>query len=138
MPRKPKPPAKAVTTPELTVPRELLDQLVKGPMNQGDLESMFRSLKKAVIERAMSAEMSEHLGYGQGESKPEGQANQRNGTTGKTVITDDGPVRIEVPRDRDGSFEPQIIGKHERRCNRVVPTAWRPQRVPGDAVRGYA
>ena len=66
MPRKPKPPANAVTTPELTVPRELLDQLVKGPMNQGDLESMFRSLKKAVIERAMSAEMSEHLGYGHG------------------------------------------------------------------------
>ena len=115
MPRKPKPPAKAITTPELDVPQELLDQLVKGPMTQGDLESMFRSLKKAVIERAMSAEMSDHLGYGHGESKPEGQANQRNGTTGKTVITDDGPVRIEVPRDREGSFEPQIIGKHERR-----------------------
>jgi putative transposase len=115
MPRKPKPPAKAVTTAELNVPTELLDQLVKGPMTQGDLESMFRSLKKAVIERAMSAEMNDHLGYRQGENKPEGQANQRNGTTGKTVITDDGPVRIEVPRDRDGSFEPQIIGKHERR-----------------------
>jgi putative transposase len=115
MPRKPKPPAKAVTTAELNVPKELLDQLVKGPMTQGDLESMFRSLKKAVIERAMSAEMNDHLGYRQGENKPEGQANQRNGTTGKTVITDDGPVRIEVPRDRDGSFEPQIIGKHERR-----------------------
>ena len=84
-------------------------------MTQGDLDSMFRSLKKAVIERAMSAEMSDHLGYRHGESKPEGQGNQRNGTTGKTVITDDGPVRIEVPRDRDGAFEPQIIGKHERR-----------------------
>ena len=115
MPRKPKPPAKAITTPELNVSQELLDQLVKGPMTQGDLEVMFRSLKKAVIERAMSAEMSEHLGYGHAESKPEGQANQRNGTTGKTVITDDGPVRIEVPRDREGSFQPQIIGKHERR-----------------------
>ena len=115
MPRRPKPPAKAVTTPELEVPKALLDQLVKGPMTQGDLESMFRSLKKAVIERAMSAEMNDHLGYRQGESKPEGQSNQRNGTSGKTVITDDGPVRIEVPRDRDGSFEPQIVGKHERR-----------------------
>src|SRR6185312_10075180 len=106
MPRKPKPPAKAVTTAELNVPKELLDQLVKGLMTQGDLESMFRSLKKAVIERAMSAEMNDYLGYRQGENKPEGQANQRNGTTGKTVITDDGPVRIEVPRDREGSFEP--------------------------------
>jgi transposase-like protein len=84
-------------------------------MTQGDLESMFRSLKKAVIERAMSAEMSDHLGYRPGDDKPEGQTNQRNGTSGKTVITDDGPVRIEVPRDREGSFEPQIIGKHERR-----------------------
>jgi putative transposase len=115
MPRRPKPPAKAITTPELNVPKELLDQLVKGPMTQGDLESMFRSLKRAVVERAMSAEMSDHLGYREGEDKPEGQSNQRNGTSGKTVITDDGPMRIEVPRDREGSFEPQIIGKHERR-----------------------
>lgn len=76
---------------------------------------MFRSLKKAVIEGAMGTEMSDHLSYCQGESKPEGHANQRNGTGGKTVVTDDGPVRIEVPRDRQGSFEPQIIGKRERR-----------------------
>ncbi len=48
----------------------------------------------------MSAEMNDHLGYRQGENKPEGQANQRNGTSGKTVITDDGPLRIEVPRPR--------------------------------------
>ena len=106
MPRRSKPPAKAVRTPELNVPKELLDQLVKGPMTQGDLESMFRSLKKAVIERAMSAEMSNHLGYREGQDKPDGQSNHRNGTSGKTVITDDGPVRIEVPRYREGSFEP--------------------------------
>jgi len=84
-------------------------------MTQGGLESMFRSLKKAVIERAMSAEMTEHLGYGPGQAKPEGQRNHRNGASPKTVLTDDGPVRIDVPRDRAGSFEPQIIGKHERR-----------------------
>ena len=115
MPRRRKPPIEAGSKPNVTVPKELLDQLVKGPMTQGDLESMFRELKKAVIERAMSAEMNEHLGYRPGESKPDGQTNQRNGTSGKTVITDDGPVRIEVPRDREGSFEPQIVGKHERR-----------------------
>ena len=115
MPRRRKPPTEVVSEGEVRVPKELLDELVKGPMTQGDLESMFRQLKKAVIERAMSAEMNEHLGYRQGESKPEGQTNQRNGTSGKTVITDDGPVRIEVPRDREGSFEPQIVGKHDRR-----------------------
>ncbi len=115
MPSKRKTASPAAATPELEVPKELLDQLVKGPMTQGDLESMFRSLKKAVIERAMHAEMSEHLGYEPGQSRPAGQLNHRNGASAKTVITDDGPVRIEVPRDREGSFEPQIIGKHERR-----------------------
>jgi putative transposase len=115
MPNKRKPSTKAVSTSKLNVPKELLDQLVKGPMTQEGLESMFRQLKKAVVERAMGAEMSEHLGYQPGEPKPEGQSNQRNGNSGKTVITDDGPMRIEVPRDREGSYEPQIIGKHERR-----------------------
>jgi putative transposase len=110
MPSKKKP-----ETAELKVPKELLDQLVKGPMTQGDLDTMFRSLKKAVIERAMNAEMSDHLGYGPGEAKPEDQSNHRNGSSGKTVITDEGPIRIEVPRDREGSYEPQLIGKHERR-----------------------
>jgi putative transposase len=111
-PKKPAPPASA---PELDIPKELLDQSVSGPMTQGDLETMFRSLKKAVIERTMSAEMTEHLGDGPGQAKPDGQRNHRNGASPKTVLTDDGPVRIEVPRDRAGSFEPQIIGKHERR-----------------------
>ena len=114
MPR-PKKPAPPASPPELNIPKELLDQLVSGPMTQGDLETMFRSLKKAVIERAMSAEMTEHLGYGPGQAKPDGQRNHRNGASPKTVLTDDGPVRIEVPRDRAESFEPQIIGKHERR-----------------------
>ncbi|HEY6641338.1 IS256 family transposase [Povalibacter sp.] len=100
---------------EPKIPKELLDQLVTGPITQGEFESIFRSLKKAIIERAMGAEMSEHLGYKRGEPKPAGQSNQRNGSSGKTVLTDDGPVDIEVPRDRDGNFEPLIIPKHERR-----------------------
>jgi transposase-like protein len=48
-------------------------------------------------------------------TKPDDATNHRNGTSGKTVLTDDGPVAIEVPRDRDGTFEPRLIGKHERR-----------------------
>ena len=115
MPKRRKPPTDAAREPIVNVPKELLDQLVKGPMTQADVESVCRQLKKAVIERAMGAEMNAHLGYRQGQSKPEGQLNQRNGTSGKTVLTDEGPVRIEVPRDREGSFEPQIIPKHERR-----------------------
>jgi transposase-like protein len=115
MPSKRKQPFGAKPVPELNIPAALLDHVVKGPMTQDEVEAVCRSLKKAVIERAMGGEMTHHLGYSPGEAKPDDQANHRNGTTGKTVITDDGPVRIEVPRDRDGSFEPQIIPKHARR-----------------------
>lgn len=74
-----------------------------------------RRIKKALIVRVLQAELSHHLGYAEGEAKPEASTNQRNGTSGKTVLTDDGPLRIDVPRDRAGQFEPQLIGKHERR-----------------------
>jgi len=73
------------------------------------------AFKKALIERALGAELGHHLGYPSGETKPEATSNQRNGTSGKTVMTEDGPLRIDVPRDRDGSFEPLLIAKHERR-----------------------
>ena len=73
------------------------------------------AFKKALIERALGAELGHHLGYAPGATKPEAVTNQRNGKSGKTVLTDDGPLRIEVPRDRDGSFEPLLIPKHERR-----------------------
>lgn len=95
--------------------QQWLDQVVTGPMTAGAVEEVMRGIKKALIERALQAELSHHLGYAEGEAKPEASANQRNGTSGKTVLTDDGPLRIDVPRDRAGQFEPQLIGKHERR-----------------------
>ena len=73
------------------------------------------AFKKALIERALGAELSHHLGYSPGDARPQEDTNHRNGSTGKTVLTDDGPVRIDVPRDRAGSFEPLLIPKHERR-----------------------
>jgi len=73
------------------------------------------ALKKALIERALSGEMNHHLGYSPGAAKPQAVRNQRNGTGAKTVYTDDGSLRIEVPRDRDASFAPILIPKHERR-----------------------
>jgi putative transposase len=78
-------------------------------------EDIFQNFKKAFIERALSAEMSHHLGYSAGQAKPEGTTNHRNGSSAKTVLTDSGSLRIEVPRERAGTFEPQLIGKHERR-----------------------
>ena len=97
------------------IPAALLDELVKGPMSAADVQAVSLAFKKAVIERAMGAELSHHLGYRAGETPPVPQANHRNGHSEKTVLTDDGPVRIAVPRDRDGAFEPLLIPKHARR-----------------------
>jgi len=98
-----------------TIPKELIDQFVSGPMSAEAVQDISMAFKKALIERALGAELSHHLGYRSGESKPEGASNHRNGATAKTVLTEGGPVRLEVPRDRDGSFEPLLIPKHERR-----------------------
>jgi len=73
------------------------------------------AFKKVLIERARGAELGHHLGYSNGAIKPEAVSNQRTGTSGKTVLTEVGPLRINVPRDRDASFEPLLIPKHERR-----------------------
>ena len=95
---------------------ETIDQLLSG-INPADLASpdVFRQLKKAILERALGAELSVHLGYSKGDIKPAGQGNQRNGTSRKRVLTDEGVIDLEVPRDRDGSFEPQIVEKGQRR-----------------------
>ncbi|MEJ6666542.1 MAG: transposase, partial [Alcaligenes aquatilis] len=99
--------------PEL--PSALLDELVKGPMSPGQVQDLMLAFNKAIIERAMNAEMNLHLGYPPGQDKPAEQANERNGVSGKTILTEHGSVRVELPRDRDGSFAPVLIPKHERR-----------------------
>jgi putative transposase len=98
-----------------SIPKELVDHFVTGPMSAEAVAMASAAFKKALIERALSAELSHHLGYAPGAEKPAEVSNQRNGVSGKTVLTDDGALRIEVPRDRDGSFEPLLIPKHERR-----------------------
>jgi putative transposase len=98
-----------------SIPKELIDQFVTGPMSAEAVNAASVAFKKALIERALGAELGHHLGYRSGDAKPDATANHRNGKSGKTVLTDDGPLRIEVPRDRDASFEPVLIPKHERR-----------------------
>jgi len=98
-----------------SIPKELIEQFVTDPMSAEAVQDISMAFKKALIERALSAELSHHLGYGAGEAKAEQAGNHRNGVSAKTVLTDTGPVRIEVPRDRAGSFEPLLIPKHERR-----------------------
>lgn len=98
------------------VPAEILDQFVDdGVLTAQDIEAAMRRFKKALIERALGGELTHHLGYPVGAAKAEEAGNKRNGSTPKTVLTDDGAVDIDVPRDRDGSFEPVLIPKHERR-----------------------
>jgi transposase-like protein len=113
MRRKPKGPSDAPLTP---VPSEILDQFVRqGPISPEELDAAVRRFKKAIIERALGGELTHHLGYPLGGVKPGDTSNCRNGTSGKTVLTDDGPLPIDVPRDREGTFEPRLIAKHERR-----------------------
>lgn len=98
-----------------TIPAELVDQFVKGPMTAEAVQDLSMAFKKALIERALGADLGHHLGYPAGGERPEQATNQRNGKSSKTVLTDDGPLRVEIPRDRDGSFAPILIPKHERR-----------------------
>src|SRR5262245_47867972 len=98
------------------VPSEILDQFVRqGPISAGELDAAVRRFKKAVIERALGGELTHHLGDPPGGPKPDDATNHRNGTGSKTVLTDDGPLPIDVPRDREGTFEPRLVPKHERR-----------------------
>ena len=103
-------------TPLAPVPAEILDQFVgQGAISHEELDAAVRRFKKAIIERALGGELTHHLGYPRGGSKPEDTTNHRNGTGRKTVLTDDGPLGIGVPRDRAGTFEPRFLPKHERR-----------------------
>ena len=96
---------------EPRIPDAILDQLLAGadPKTAFDPNGLLDELKKALAERALNAEMDHHLG---GE---EGAGNSRNGYGRKTVVTDTGRIELEVPRDRQASFDPQLIAKYQRR-----------------------
>ena len=96
---------------EPAIPNELLDQLLAGGAASAAFEQggLLDALKKALTERALNAEMNHHLAGG------DGAGNTRNGYSRKTVVTDTGKLAIEVPRDRQASFDPQLIAKYQRR-----------------------
>jgi putative transposase len=102
----------------MTIPNELLDELLKNYKNPEDLigeKGILRELTKRLVERAMSAELDNHLGYEKNSLGEKPTLNRRNGSSKKTIMMRDESVKIEVPRDRDNSFEPQIVKKHQRR-----------------------
>ncbi|ANE54422.1 IS256 family transposase [Methylomonas sp. DH-1] len=101
-----------------SIPTELIDSLLSGYQKPEDLlgeNGLLKQLTKALVERALEAEMTEHLGHGKHEAVGNPTGNTRNGKSRKTLKGDFGELPIEIPRDRHGHFEPQIIGKHQSR-----------------------
>lgn len=94
---------------------EALDALVAEVATPDQLEDVFRDVKRALVERVLRAELTQHLGYAEGAERPAGVTNARNGTTPKTVLTDDGALPLAIPRDRASTFAPQLVPKGVRR-----------------------
>ena len=102
----------------MVIKAEIIDELLSDYTDPEDLlgdGGLFKELKKALLERALSAELRDHLGYAKGDPKGKKTGNSRNGHGSKKVTGEDGEMDILVPRDRDASFEPQIIKKGQRR-----------------------
>jgi putative transposase len=112
--KKPEPSAEAAAAAELVRLAKEQGLSLTGP------DGLLKQLTKVVLETALNEEMTEHLGYGKHDPAGAGSGNVRNGSRSKTVLTDGtGHVQIEVPRDRAGSFEPQIVKKRQRRLTGV-------------------
>jgi len=113
----------AVTADEMVDQRELAEQLLAQAKAQGvDLVGpggLLNQITKRVLEAALEAEMAEHLGYDKHDYAGRDGGNSRNGVRAKTVLTEIGPVQIDVPRDTDASFDPQIVKKRQRRLTGV-------------------
>jgi putative transposase len=100
------------------IDKELIDKLLadyKGPEDLIGEQGLLKQLTKALVERAMDAELTHHLGYEKHDTAGRGSGNSRNGTSRKKLKGDFGEAEIEVPRDRNGTFTPQIVAPHQRR-----------------------
>jgi len=100
----------------MAIKQEVIDELLKGYEKPEDLlgdEGLFKQLKKALIEKALGAELTHHLGYERGDPAGRGTSNSRNGYSEKTLKTSEGELTIGVPRDRDSSFQPALVPKGE-------------------------
>lgn len=118
-PRKDKTPKASPAERELAL--EMIRRAKEQDLDLTGPDGLLKQFTKTVLETALDEETAEHLGRARHEKSVSGRAaNKRNGATAKTVVTDAvGPVRIEVPRDRDGSFEPVVVKKRQRRLNDV-------------------
>src|SRR5206468_3307464 len=97
---------------------EVIDELLAGASTEEEIAGpggLLAQLSKRLIERALEVELTDHLGYEPHHEPPGGTGNTRNGSTPKTLVTEHGPVGIKTPRDRQGTFEPKIVRKRQRR-----------------------
>lgn len=101
----------------MAIRKEIIDELLSGkdPKTVLSSEGLIGELKKALAERMLNAELDEHLSGEAGEAPPSSRGNHRNGYSKKTVLTDTESVELSIPRDRKGTFEPQLIAKYQRR-----------------------
>lgn len=107
-----------MTVPKKAPSPDLIDQLLAGYQKPEDLigeHGLLKQLTKAVVERALQAELAAHLGHDKNEPVANAVGNTRNGTSRKTLKGEFGELPIEIPRDRQGSFEPQLVPKHQTR-----------------------
>ncbi|QGK72245.1 IS256 family transposase [Allosaccharopolyspora coralli] len=108
-------PAPAHDDLDVRVARELIDKAREDGVSLVGPNGLLRQVTKTVLESALNGELDDHLGYEKGDVAEKFGVNERNGSSSKTVRTDVGDVRIDVPRDRDGTFTPQIVPKYARR-----------------------
>ena len=104
----------------MTIKTELIDELLKDYQKPEDIvgeNGLLKQFIKRVLERAMKVELTQHLGYEKHDLAGHNSGDSRNGTSGKTLKGDFGEMEIEVPRDRNGTFEPQIVRKHQTRLD---------------------
>lgn len=104
----------------MAITEEVLKELLSGYEKPDDLmgkDGLLERLKKALVEKALGAELTHHLGYEKGDRAGKTSVNHRNGSSKKKILGEEGSVEIEVPRDREGSFEPKLIRKGQRRFN---------------------
>ena len=115
----PRDPADQPSAEELAAAKELVRQARAQGVALTGPGGLLKALTKTVIETALDEEMAEHLGYDKHDPVGRNRGNSRNGKRAKTVFTDSGEVAVEVPRDRDGSFEPVIVAKRQRRLSSI-------------------
>ena len=107
-------------TDRRAIPDAVLDELMSGYEEPADLlgdDGLFKELKRRLIEKALGAELTDHLGYEKDDPAGRGSGNSRNGHSAKRLKSEDGDLEVAVPRDRNASFDPRIVRKGQTRID---------------------